>query len=182
MKRIIALLVSIVLCIGITNGSADASGVTISGEGKTIGVTESIDASYPPSTNTNNYFNLSTANNYYTATLLDLAAACGSYTAKYFSTGTGAIFLKCDLLRSGTTDPVARQLTIRLFKRSGSSSNATLVSQEVINFSSDGTFRRAFMQLDTNCFYYIYFYNSSSTSPSSSRDISGSIIVDDVYQ
>lgn len=182
MKRLIALFVCFVLCIGIMNVSVDAAGATIDGEGKTIGIADSINASYPPSTNADHYFNLSIANNYYTATLTDLAASMGSYTSKYFSTGTGSIFLKCDLLRSGTTNPMSRQLLIKLYKRSGSSYYGTYVSQEVVNFSSDGTFRRVFFNLDPNCFYYIYFYNNSSTDPSSSRDISGSIIIDDVYQ
>ena len=182
MKRIIALFVCLVLCVGIMNVSVDAAGATIDGEGKTIGLADSINASNPPPTNVSYYFNLSTVNNYYTATLTDLAAARGSYTRKFFSTGTGAIFLKCDLLRSGTTNPMSRQLIIKLYKRSGSSYYGTYVSQEVVNFDSDGTYRRVLMHLDTNCFYYLYFYNNSSSNPNSSQDISGSIIIDDVYQ
>ena len=182
MKRIIALFVCLVLCVGIMNVSADAAGATIDGEGKTIGPADSINASYPPSIDVSYYFNLSAVNNYYPATLTDLAAARGSYTMKYFSTGTGSIFLKCDLLRSGTTNPMSRQLIIKLYKRTGSSYYGTYVSQEVVNFSNDGTFRRVFFDLDPNCFYYIYFYNNSSTDPSSRRDISGSIIIDDIYR
>ena len=49
------------------------------------------------------------------------------------------------------------------------------------NTSAEYTTRRLFTGLDCNKFYYIRFYNNSSTSPAISMDISVTILVDDSY-
>ena len=178
MKRLIALFLILSLCVGIMVIPASAEESTNSGTSLSTGNTDSVKAAGPPSI----YYNLSTPNAYYTAVLQDLDAAWGSYTLKYFSTGTGNIYIKCNLLRSGTTNPMSRKLTVKLYKRQTSSGYGTFVSEENIYFSSDGTYRRAFMHLDTNYFYYIYFYNSSAAYSGSNQAISGTIIIDDEYQ
>ena len=127
------------------------------------------------------FYNLG-GSNQYTATLIDLAANRGSYTKYYFATSTGSIYLKCDLERSGTTTNKNRELIIYLFEKATATSSGTLVATRTVNFTSpEWTARRSFSGLDCNKFYYIRFFNNSSTDPASSMDISGTILVDDSY-
>ena len=120
--------------------------------------------------------------NYYTATLIDLAAGRGSYSKYYFATGTNSIYLKCDLERSGTTTHKTRKLTIKLYEKEKASSTGVYKTSETITFTAaTSTQRVKFTRLDPNKFYYVRFCNDSSTDPATSYDISGSILVDDVY-
>lgn len=127
------------------------------------------------------FYNLGGDNNY-TATLIDLAANRGSYTMYYFATGTGNIYCKCDLERSGTTTNKDRELTIYLYEKATAYSAGVLIDTKTVSFSdAEVTSRKLFTGLDSNKFYYIRFFNTSADSASSSMDISGSILVDDSY-
>lgn len=125
--------------------------------------------------------NLGGANSY-TATLIDLAASMSSFTKYYFATGTGRIYLKCDLERSGTTTNKERQLTVNLYRKDKASSSGVFEKKTTINFSeAEITKRVLFTGLNCDKFYYIEFKNSSASNASSRRDISASILVDDNY-
>lgn len=131
-------------------------------------------ASTPPT----NHKNLGTATAY-KATLTDLAASKSSYTLYYFSTPTGKIYLNCDLRASGTTDPLDRELDILLYDFDG-----FLIDSKTVEFNdriSAPSSRRIFANLDPDQFYYIKFRNSSGTSIRDHLDISGTILIDDVF-
>ena len=122
-----------------------------------------------------NYWNLSGGN--YTGYLIDLAATKGSFTKYYFTTGTGKIYLRCNLERSGTTTNKERTLRIELYEKEAASSYGSLVDSRTVNFeSSEVSVNRIFYGLDTNKFYFIRFVNESGTTSGSSLDISGTII------
>lgn len=100
----------------------------------------------------------------------------------YFATGTGKIYLKCDLERSGTTTNKDRDLIVYLYEKETAYTTGTLLDTATIHFNeAEVTERRSFSDLDPNKFYYLRFYNNSSTDPGDSLDISGTIIVDDGY-
>lgn len=178
LKKVFAVVMAaamLLTCGGITAFAAEPSGpvyeTIVGGD----------DANLRASTAPSSFYNLG-GNNNYTATLIDLAATRGSYTMYYFATGTGKIYLKCDLVRSGTTTNTNREMKVYLYEKATASSAGTLKSTATISFSSaEYTVRKSFTGLDSNKFYYLRFYNSSDTSASSSRDISGSILVDDSY-
>lgn len=179
MKKIMSIMLAIVMLF-----SVSVSAFAAETEGP---VSESIIGGYEISDNARassvptSFYNLG-GDNYYTATLIDLAANKGSYTKYYFATGTDSIYCKCDLERSGTTTDKNRKLTIYLYEKATASSSGVLVATKTISFSAtEVTARRVFTGLDSNKFYYIRFFNTSASSASSSMDISGSILVDDSY-
>lgn len=179
MKKVLCIVLAIVMLLSISVVAFAAEN-----EGP---VSETIIGGYEISDNARastvptSFYNLG-GDNKYTATLIDLAANKGSYTRYYFATGTGNIYCKCDLERSGTTTDKSRELTIYLYEKATASSAGVLVDTKTISFSAaEVTSRRVFTGLDCNKFYYIRFVNTSADSASSSMDISGSILVDDSY-
>lgn len=135
-------------------------------------------ASSPPSS----FYNLGGDVNYYVGELIDLAATKGSYTRYYFATSSGSIYLKLNLERSGTTTNKSRTLQIKLYEKATASSNGVLLDTKTISFDTSPTIRRtSFSGLDPNKFYYLYFFNDSGTSASSSLDISAVAVVDDSF-
>lgn len=127
------------------------------------------------------FYNLG-GDNYYTGSLIDLAATRGSYTLYYFATGTGNIYVKMDLERSGTTTNKDRSLKIKLYEKSTALAAGTLVETKTVSFNTaEATRRVTFTGLDSNKFYYVYFYNASGSSSGSSLDISCTAIIDDSY-
>lgn len=177
-KKYVSILLALVIITGVFSTTAFATEIEGPVNEVIIGGENSeTRASNPPT----QFYNLG-GNNYYTATLIDLAAARGSYTKYYFATGTGSIYLKCDLERSGTTTNKNRELIIYLYEKATATSSGSLIATRTISFTSaEYTARRTFYGLDCNKFYYIRFYNNSSTNPASSMDISGTIIVDDAF-
>lgn len=181
MKRFCALLLAASMCLSLFCSSAMA----VETEGpacETIvggyDISDQARASADPSA----FYNLSGDNNYYTAELIDLAASKGSYTRYYFATGTEHIYVKCDLMRSGTTTNLDRELKIHLYEKASATAVGTLIVTRTVNFSeAEVTARKIFYGLDAHKFYYIRFVNNSSTSSSSSYDISGTILIDDIY-
>lgn len=181
MKHFVATLLALVMSfnmIGVTAFAAEIEGpvseTIISGDS----AVNQMRASDEPS----EYYNLSKTGNYYTAELIDLASQRGSYTRYYFSTGTGKIYMKLNLLRSGTTTDKNRDLIIYLYEKDNATANGTLVNTKTVHFTdSEVTEYASFTGLDANKFYYIRFYNNSSNKPANSMDISGTIVVDDVY-
>lgn len=177
MKKIVSLLFvfTLLLSMATTTFAAEMGSGSVSVP--IIREEDSIQASSAPK----DFKNLGGANSY-TATLIDLAASRSSFTKYYFATGTGKIYLKCDLERSGTTSNKDRQLTVKLYRKDKASSSGVLAQTKTINFSeAEVTKRISFTGLDCNKFYYIEFKNSSASYPSCSRDISASILVDDNY-
>lgn len=120
--------------------------------------------------------------NSYSGSLIDLAATKGSYTKYYFATGTGNIYVKLDLERSGTTANKTRKLNVVLYEKSKATAFGTEKDTKKVSFTeAEATKRVVFTGLDSDKFYYIYFYNDSSSSAGDSLDISGTILVDDSY-
>lgn len=118
----------------------------------------------------------------YDASLLNLAAARGSYTAKCFVTSTGKISLQCSFRHSGDSENLNRSMTISLYKYNvynvdGSTIiTSSLVESKDVSYSTTTASRTvSFTGLDSTTHYYILFKNTSSTSTSSGLDISGSI-------
>lgn len=121
-------------------------------------------------------------NNNYEGTLIDLAAGRGSYTKYYFATGTGNIYVKMDLMRSGTTTTLGRSLQVRLYEKETANSAGVWTQTRDVSFeTSDATKRVVFAGLSADKFYYISFYNTSSSSTGSRLDISGTALIDDTY-
>ena len=84
--------------------------------------------------------------------------------------------------RSGTTTNKDRDLIVYLYEKETAYTTGTLLDTATIHFNeAEVTERRSFSDLDPNKFYYLRFYNNSSTDPGDSLDISGTIIVDDGY-
>ncbi len=177
-KKYVSIILALVMVTGVFSTTAFAAEI----EGPVNEVIIGGESSETRASDTPKQFYNLGGDNYYTATLIDLAAARGSYTKYYFATGTGRIYLKCDLERSGTTTDKKRELIIYLYEKATATSSGSLIATRTINFTSaEYTTRRLFTGLDCNKFYYIRFYNNSSTSPASSMDISGTILVDDSY-
>lgn len=177
MKHFVGLFLALMMCLSIACIPASAS--EIEGPVHEIMV---IDNGYARErTAPSSFYNLG-GNNYYTGELIDLAATRGSYTLYYFATGTGNIYVKMNLERSGTTTGRERELQVKLYEKNSASATGALVSTKIISFdTAEATRRAVFSGLDVNKFYYIYFYNSSSDSSCSSLDISGQITIDDSY-
>lgn len=182
MKRFVATLLALVMSLSMISVTAFAAEIegpvaeTIIGGDSSVNQMRAADA---PS----EYYNLSKTGNYYTAELIDLASQRGSYTRYYFSTGTGKIYLKLNLLRSGTTTDKNRDLIIYLYKKDSATASGTLVDTRTVHFTdAEVTEYKSFTGLDANKFYYIRFYNNSSSKPANSMDISGTIEVDDIYR
>lgn len=177
MKKALSLLLALVMCFGLISNTAFAAEIDGPVSEVIVGGMPDTRASNPPS----QFYNLGGTNKY-TATLIDLAANRGSYTLYYFATGTGSIYVKCDLERSGTTTNKERDLIIYLYEKETATSTGTLRDTATIRFNeAEVTKRCSFSGLDSNKFYYLRFYNNSSTDPGDSLDISGTIIVDDSY-
>ena len=177
MKKRLSLLLAVFMCFTLLNSTAYAAGIDGPVSEVIVGGMPDTRASNVP----NQFYNLGGTNKY-TATLIDLAANRGSYTMYYFATGTGKIYLKCDLERSGTTTNKDRDLIVYLYEKETAYTTGTLLDTATIHFNeAEVTERRSFSDLDPNKFYYLRFYNNSSTDPSDSLDISGTIIVDDGY-
>ena len=181
MKRFLVLTLALTLSLGVLCSPAFAS----ENEARTQGVI--IEAMYdndvelrlaePP----REYKNLGGSNNY-TANIVDLAAARGTYTKYYFTTSTGKIYVKTDLVRSGTTATVDRKLEVRLYEKATASSIGSIKKTETIEFdTSEVTERVSFTGLDVDKFYYISFFNVSSTNAGSRLDMSGTALIDDTY-
>lgn len=177
MKKTLSLLLALLMCFGLINTTAFAAEIDGPVSEVIVGGMPDTRASNAPT----QFYNLGGTNKY-TATLIDLAANRGSYTLYYFATGTGSIYAKCDLERSGTTTNKERDLIIYLFEKETATSTGTLLDTATIRFNeAEVTKRCYFSGLDSNKFYYLRFYNNSSTDPGDSLDISGTIIVDDSY-
>lgn len=182
MKRFIVLFLTLILSLSVFSVSASAAGIESPVHETIIGgsdFSEQARASIAPS----EYYNLSATGNYYEAELIDLACQRGSYTKYYFSTGTGKIYMKLNLLRSGTTTDTNRYLIIYLYEKNNATATGTLVDTRTIHYTeAEVTKYSSFTGLDANKFYYIRFYNNSSSSPRDSMDISATIEVDDIYR
>lgn len=177
MKKIVSILLVFTMCFTLFCTTASASEIENPVYETIIGGEVNTRASSAPSS----FYNLGGDNNY-TATLIDLAASKGSYTKYYFATSTGNIYLRCSLERSGTTTDKNRYLIIYLYEKADATSSGKLLKTETIHFkTAETTIHKSFTELDTNKFYYIRFYNNSSTDSGSSLDISGTILVDDTY-
>ena len=113
MKRFIATLLAIVMSLSVLGITAFAAEAEDPVSETIVGGTIQTRASNAPE----EYYNLSKTGNYYEATLIDLASQRGSYTKYYFSTGTGEIHMKLNLLRSGTTTDKNRDLIIYLYEK-----------------------------------------------------------------
>lgn len=182
MKRFIAMLLALVMSLSVFGVTASAAEIDGPVHETIIGgydLSNQIRASAAPS----EYYNLSATGNYYEAELIDLASQRGSYTRYYFSTGTGKIYMKLNLLRSGTTTDTNRYLIIYLYEKSSATATGTLVDTKTIHYTeAEVTKYSSFTGLDANKFYYIRFYNNSSSRPNDSMDISATIEVDDLYR
>lgn len=180
MKRFVSLVLGLAMCLSIACGSASAAEVGEI-EGPVYEVMTVDDGISRSNMTPVVFYNLG-GDNYYTGSLIDLAAARGSYTLYYFATGTGNIYVKMDLERSGTTTNKDRSLEIRLYEKSTASSAGTLVGTKTVSFNTaEATRRVVFTGLDCNKFYYVYFYNTSGSSSSSSLDISCTATIDDSF-
>lgn len=105
MKKTLSLLLALLMCFGLFSSTGFAAGNDGPVSEVIVGGMPDTRASNVP----NEFYNLGGSNKY-TATLIDLAAERGSYTKYYFATGTGNIYLKCSLERSGTTTNKDRYL------------------------------------------------------------------------
>ena len=177
MKKTLSLLLALLMCFGLFSSTGFAAGNDGPVSEVIVGGMPDTRASNVP----NEFYNLGGSNKY-TAPLIDLAAERGSYTKYYFATGTGNIYLKCALERSGTTTNKDRYLIVYLYEKENAYTIGTLKDTATIHFNeAEVTERCSFGDLDSNKFYYLRFYNNSSTDPGDSLDISGTIIVDDSY-
>lgn len=134
MKRHIAMLLVLVMSFSVFGVTASATEIEGPVYETIIGgddLSSQVRAADAPS----DYYNLSKAGNYYEAELIDLACQRGSYTRYYFSTGTGEIYMKLNLLRSGTTTNKNRYLIIYLFEKEDATASGELVDTATINFS-----------------------------------------------
>lgn len=182
MKRFTAMLLALVMSLsvfGVTASAAESEGPVYETIIGGYDLSNQARASDAPS----DYYNLSALGNYYKAELIDLASQRGSYTKYYFSTGTGKIYMKLHLLRSGTTTDTNRYLIIYLYEKDNANAEGTLYDTRTIHYTeADVTKYSSFTGLDPNKFYYIRFYNNSSSKPKDSMDISATIEVDDLYR
>ena len=90
--------------------------------------------------------------------------------------------MKCNLKRTGTSTNNNRELIIYLYEKSTATSSGSLIDLKTVSFmSSDYTARRWFTGLDSSKYYYVRFFNNSDAKPSSSMDISGTSLIDDIY-
>ena len=179
MKKIIGFLLAVSMCMGLVCMPAMAAD-TIEGPVHEVMVVDEIETR--AETAPTDFYNLGGDNNY-TGTLTDLAAGKGSYTKCYFATGTGNIYVKLDLERSGTTTNKSRTLNVVLYEKAKASSIGVEKDTKTVTFEEAETTRRvSFSGLDPNKFYYINFYNDSGDKPSSSLDISATALIDDTYK
>lgn len=75
-----------------------------------------------------------------------------------------------------------RKLEVRLYEKATASSIGSIKKTETIEFdTSEVTERVSFTGLDVDKFYYISFFNVSSTNAGSRLDISGTALIDDTY-
>lgn len=122
------------------------------------------------------YHNLSNAD--YTGYLIDLAASRGSYTGKFFSTGTKEIIVDMDLERSGKSSTPERKLEVVLYEKKNLNSEGTQAATQTVEFNTiTATKSVKFTGLDGNKFYYLHFKNISSTYAASSLDISATLYI-----
>lgn len=173
MKRILSSILAIILCFGIFSTTALAAENCVPAEEViSVGIQENTRASTIPTS----FYNLA-GNNYYKATLIDLAANRGSYSKYYFATGTGELHFWCELQRSGSNSNTNRDLLIYVYEHNTN----RLVGVSTIHFTSATcSVSREFTNLSENSLYYVRFFNNSSTDPGDSFDISGTIYMDDV--
>lgn len=175
MKRFVSSILVLMMCLSVV--CIPAAAVEQEGHVHEIMV---IDNEYARADKTPSEFHNLGGDNFYTGSLTDLAATKGSYTKYYFATGTGDIYVKMNLERSGTTSNKERSLSVKLFEKRTASAGGTLVETKTVSFNTaEATRRVSFSGLDVNKFYYVYFYNGSGTSTGSSLDISCDITIDD---
>lgn len=85
--------------------------------------------------------------------------------------------------RYGGCDLKSAGLAHSLYKKDSATASGTLVDTRTVHFTdAEVTDYESFTGLDANKFYYIRFYNNSSSKPANSMDISGTIVVDDIYR
>lgn len=177
MKRFASLALVLAMCFSIACVPASAA----EQEGPVYEIMSVYDAQTRAKDTPSEFYNLG-GDNYYEGSLIDLAATKGSYTKYYFATGTGKIYIKMDLERSGTTTNKERSLEIRLYEKSSATATGTLFDTRTVSFNTaEATKRVVFTGLDSNKFYYVYFYNTSGNSTGSSLDVSCTAIIDDSY-
>lgn len=176
MKRLFLLALAIVMSLNIFMLPASAAENTNPVVQVIVGgddMNDNARASNPPT----KHHNLSSAD--YIATLDELAASKGSYTICYFTTATETINLECNLLRSGTTQNLNRELEIKLYEKYANGTSYHLLDLKTVNFTTDVTKTVTFDDLGSNNFYYIRFVNKSSEDPADNLDISGTITISD---
>lgn len=177
MKKALSLLLTLLMCVGLFSSTAFAAG--------NDGPVSEILVGDEPGTRApdvpNEFYNLGGSNSY-TGKLEHLAANRGTYTKYYFATATGNLYLKCDLKLDGDVTEKDRYLVIYLYEKDAAYENGVLLDTATIHFNeAEVTKRCSFDDLDPNNFYYLRFYNNSSTDPADSLDIEGTVIVDDTY-
>lgn len=175
----LTIIVAVVMCLYVSTLTANAAEV----QSPVIETANSfnldtIRASDPPDA----FYDLNGSDNYYEATLIDLAANRGSYTRYYFATGTGNIYLKFDFEHSGTTTDKNRYLIVYVYQKDTKNSSGKLYDTISFNFSDeDGTIYKSITGLDKDKYYYFRFFNNTSTDTGSGKDISATIIIDDKF-
>ena len=176
LKKLLATILGVAICFSLICSSASASST-----GEITGPIYDVlntNISTRGATIPTQHYNLG-EDNKYTARIVDLAANRGTYTNYYFSTPTGYLYFDIDLIHSGTTTTLYRELTLEIYKLN-SDYSGTLVQTWSLHYNGLTMSAYPFFSgFDPHLFYYVLFRNTSSTNANSSMDISGTIVIDD---